>query len=1400
MESNNSKKDKSFFSNFSQILNRLRSQLLDLTARNRLVNFKYTRRSLRFANTSIDNAYKSLEDDKKLKLQYIPLPPEEEDYPSSKEYATHLGLSTVYELQESTKSIEELQTLLYPKDLERTTRIIRGENRLAIDESGNHILFLAAGFLSYTITQGSRNSEYLAPLLFKPVQIERGNVDPVSGLYTYYLKSLDSDESIQDNVTLREKLNHELGFQLPIYKEGLNPSQYLQIIKEACSGRKGWKVNSHLSLVLLSFKSLALWADLDQQKDDSIIQNPLIKKLFGEEEEKEDDSSNPEGIAKEYSIDEHPLAEIPLIYDADSSQHSALIDALEGKNLVIIGPPGTGKSQTITNLIALAMSRGKSVLFVSEKMAALEVVAKKIERAGLGEFCLELHSNKSNKKIVLHSIEKRLNQTFQSTKNTINEDMRSLRDMRKKLNNYAGLINQTIDIPGDLTIHDILWKLNRACQSLENNVEAIRHINFLNALSWGNEEIGSRRQILSDLSLHYSQLHLKPINHPLQGIILNSLSPISKFQIKQMLQDGFEAISNFLSTYKNLPDEIKQNLISPELNLSWQEILKNLQPSSTMNEELLKRIEKTLSECSSNEIREALTVLQALKIDFIESDKLITITNRQLIEKFPLVPSQIEDIPISKLNALTQNFASALSQIRTITSSSSLEQLQKLVFCLQSEKQSQFKTLTLDKIILLSEKLSKLLNSYKFNSSKEEDYKPLNNSEIEQTLEKTEKLNSQLTSGLIPLLQLQEDLKFKNENSLDFSLLKLYNELIDLSPKMFYAIRSSHNNFKIKQSIKEIIMEAANLIEEQGELSNYFRFDSLPMTNVLVNYLTKLTKPSLWSFFSRQAYVYTKACKNLFKQLPSKKLFLEKLNQLLNWCQKKDAFLSCSSKKIFFEKCFILGSIEQEDLENLINWQNNTDSLLLKKSQHHVIDFFSLTNKTLNILSENKEKILELIQVQINFQKYLSILNPYHQKIINLYELAKPLIATSSISFNSLIDTYECLTSCCYEINMLGKTIDLSANCSDLETLLKTTLNEIEPILHICQSLAPVSMTARQIKASIQAIKRIDEKSIHIHANKILNYSAISFDKANDEQKLLEKSLILALNINESKLPSSFKKILLVDPNKSAYLYKVLQKQFFCMKKWKEVIDTNEETYALDPSLWFFINDETKNLNEIESLKTRFKTALENFESIDDWFIYQKNREKGMSLNLASLIHKLEEGIIIPNLLIHAFDYIYYNTCIGHVYSKFPDLAMINGYSLDNIRHQFSELDRKIISLNGTKLATNIAQREIPKGRRSAKASNLTELALLKHEIEKTRRHIPIRKLMLQAGNAIQALKPCFLMSPLSVAQYLPKSALTFDILIIDEASQLRLPESFSAILRSKQIVVVGDPKQAPSF
>src|SRR5262249_28597455 len=124
--------------------------------------------------------------------------------------------------------------------------------------------------------------------------------------------------------------------------------------------------------------------------------------------------------------------------------------------------------------------------------------------------------------------------------------------------------------------------------------------------------------------------------------------------------------------------------------------------------------------------------------------------------------------------------------------------------------------------------------------------------------------------------------------------------------------------------------------------------------------------------------------------------------------------------------------------------------------------------------------------------------------------------------------------------------------------------------------------------------------------------------------------------------------------------------------------------------------------------------------------------------------------------------------------------------------------DKEAIRLYSERVAALIDQRQVPYGNQSGPVRTWTDMALIMNEINKQKRHIPIRQLMRRAGNALAPLKPCFMMGPLSVAQYLAHGQLKFDLVVMDEASQLKPEDAIGALTRGGQVVIVGDPKQLP--
>jgi very-short-patch-repair endonuclease len=135
---------------------------------------------------------------------------------------------------------------------------------------------------------------------------------------------------------------------------------------------------------------------------------------------------------------------------------------------------------------------------------------------------------------------------------------------------------------------------------------------------------------------------------------------------------------------------------------------------------------------------------------------------------------------------------------------------------------------------------------------------------------------------------------------------------------------------------------------------------------------------------------------------------------------------------------------------------------------------------------------------------------------------------------------------------------------------------------------------------------------------------------------------------------------------------------------------------------------------------------------------------------------------------------------------------------MEEFRKSFQFYDRQLMKSKSLDIQSKMKGQYIPEGNAKGRVGELTELSLIRHEIAKKTRHCRIRDLMLRAGNSVQALKPCFLMSPLSLSRYIPSDSLKFDLVIMDEASQIKPEDAIGAILRARQLVVVGDPKQLP--
>jgi hypothetical protein len=342
-----------------------------------------------------------------------------------------------------------LETPLTPDALQKRLLKLSKDARTAEEEQGINILYLAMGFLQW---YEDTNSKILreSPLILLPVELVRNNKTS-----TYDL--LCRDDDIVANLSLQERLKQDFDISLPEIDDSIdwNPSEYFRQVSETIEGKDRWNVDPDgMQLGFFSFAKLMMLRDLDPANWDeqSLTLNKLISGLLA-------DGFQPETplFRDDDNIDDKlDPDQILHVVDADSSQTKVIEEVRAGRNLVVQGPPGTGKSQTITNILAAAAYDNKKVLFVAEKMAALEVVYNRMCKVGLKDMCLELHSRRANKKIFLQG----LAETISTSKGieTPSLDATELREARDELNQVANLLHEPLS-KRDYTPFSTLSKL-----------------------------------------------------------------------------------------------------------------------------------------------------------------------------------------------------------------------------------------------------------------------------------------------------------------------------------------------------------------------------------------------------------------------------------------------------------------------------------------------------------------------------------------------------------------------------------------------------------------------------------------------------------------------------------------------------------------------------------------------------------------------------------------------------------------------------------------------------------------------------------------------------------------------------------------------------------------------------
>jgi hypothetical protein len=412
-------------------------QLLDLSLRNPLLNFQSTKGSVKLVTPDPAILEDRLAQGKKIKISPAP---EIADGKSQRSAAIHMArhsedIDEMY-AQEALNRDEVLVKLPSEELDTRVTNIYRTAKK-DLEEGGANTLFIAIGFLVWK-REGTDDRKFRAPLILLPVTLERKSVR--GGVRM----SLGEDEP-RFNTTLLQMLRQDfeldikgLDDALPQDAHGVDVAGIWRRVREEIKDEPGFEVVEDVVLGTFSFAKYLMWKDL-VDRTDQLKLNPVVKHLI---ETPREVYANNIAFPHQRELDsKYPPERVFTPLPTDSSQLAAIMASAAGKDFVLIGPPGTGKSQTIANMIAHNLAEGRKVLFVAEKVTALNVVYRRLKKLGLGDFCLELHSNKAKKAEVIDQLRSAWASKGEFSESEWKREAARLKSLRDDLGNYVNRIH-----------------------------------------------------------------------------------------------------------------------------------------------------------------------------------------------------------------------------------------------------------------------------------------------------------------------------------------------------------------------------------------------------------------------------------------------------------------------------------------------------------------------------------------------------------------------------------------------------------------------------------------------------------------------------------------------------------------------------------------------------------------------------------------------------------------------------------------------------------------------------------------------------------------------------------------------------------------------------------------------
>ena len=1201
--------------------------------------------------------------------------------PFRQEHARNHDISPDFELpiKESSRvsgAGNKIQTLLYPEELDKHLVGINKKKSEWREETGINVLYTVFGFLEW---KDKNDKDLFSPLMLLPVELEkvRKKVRKGAKEYERTFFSINGEKTeIQLNETLAEKLQDDFDkfrITLPKYDNQQNLGDYFKKVVKYFQGLAQQtgiliKVRSWAVIGIFPFKGLAMYHDLDPDDDpnrERFVKNPIISSLLLESR-KTSYSTTPFG--EEYEVDKPDIENtVPyLVMDADASQFSAIVDVMKGKNVAIEGPPGTGKSQTIVNIIAAALAKEKKILFVAEKLAALEIVRSRLNAVKIGDFVLPLQANRSGREQVIHSLKARLDMessfpaefktTFERFKNT-----------REELNTYIQILTSLYG-QTDFNIYELLGRRIKLSPKLDKLPREIKRLSVPNPQAVTKEKL---QKILTECQ-SLERAWERVLDCPDYWKIIQSPRMI-KTEVDELLMEAKQCAEQC-----DKADKLRQKLVNFQL-LSTQENLKDI----------IIAIQQTPK-----------TTISDTELNFTE----------KLLDKEYKVHCDVVHEYLNK----TQNWREK-------------EAIIQHYLCLDID--------SVDRNAL--QDIKNIVNKHNLDSLEEKKLHRLT-TELKHTLDNLKQVK-ELYDQALPISDV-----FTQMNTSQF--LSLLKEVGQLS-KQELVLRKKELDDPSSQSLLKTQAQTAQLLKNRQDfLEKEFISlspSSLPDPHIFWSHASAISQAKGWSFFS-----------SIFSK---------------DYRQAKRFYLSISRDKYFHDEKAI------KNLRELSKWKFEVDNFCNNEELQELcgVHFDGIHTDFTHLL-----RVMEF------FQKVNEILKGYRytrEKSFFKYTDTDNLVSLPTMDDNHPIHTIG-------ELSL----VELEQKMTDID--LDTWVSSIHDLIEKSKTLFrdPQEIQRDQImKLPTEFESLIETREVLRKDERVRNILGTLFRAEETREQDLKSSLSLANTLKSFQSNDQGAFLFCIREGVLEKLETLITQILEQDNKVGSCLESIAALTKTRPEQWRDHRSFAE-LSEWMEKASQDRTGLLAYSQFigvkNDWISgnpsYERLTETILSLGRRDVCDVIEV-LIIKNMT-------------DEIYKTHSQLSTYDGRTLDDLRRKFQELDRQCIELSRQDLQAVLSSRaKPPQGKSSGKVTEYTELSLIKHEISKTRRWQSVRELIKRAPKSLLELKPCWMMSPLAVAQYLPKN-IKFDLLIIDEASQMTPEHAIGALVRANQVVVVGDTNQLP--